>query len=118
MIFVNSKSKHTVTRRVFGVDKHVRRSHVITEHLERTSVIDAVLWDELLEPVTGDEALPNVGLIVDEIPLDFKVEEVPRRKGLKEVTRTIKRRRGKFDLIPGNLCCSQARSYCMSRAHQ
>lgn len=61
------------------MDEHVRRLHVVAEDPERTDVIDAVLWDELLEPMTGDEPLPNVGLVVGDVPLGLKVEEVLTR---------------------------------------
>jgi len=78
------------------VDKHVGRSHVIAEDLEGTSVIDAVLWDELLEPSTSYEALSNIGLVVGEIPLGLKVEEVLTCNRLEVVTCMIERRSGKL----------------------
>jgi hypothetical protein len=53
--------------------------HVIAENFERTGVIDAVFWDELLEPMTGDEPLSYVGLIAGEVPLSLKVEEMLTR---------------------------------------
>jgi len=67
------------------VEKHVRRLHGIAEDLERTAVIDAVLWDKLLEPMTGDGPLPNVGLVACEVSLGLEVEKTLTRNRLKEV---------------------------------
>jgi len=71
------------------VETHVRRLHGIAEDLERTGVIDAVLWDKLREPMTGNGPLPNVGLVACEVSLGLEVEETLTRNRLKEVNRMI-----------------------------